>query len=207
MKQFFFSGMALGGLLFASNVAQAQSEAESSPVEPEAGIEINLEALERLENPADASPTPAEDDGPPALTPAPLPVQDQPEPQSPAAPESDTVSLEPTPPADAEAYDGRVVALLFDEASDTLTLSAAERLDALAAEVEDDPLRLQLFAYAGTDEQSPSATRRLALQRAIAVRGYLMDKGVDGTRIDLRPQGPATDGTAPERVDVIFVVQ
>ena len=58
------------------------------------------------------------------------------------------------------------------------------------------------MSYSGTATQRASDVRRLALQRAIAVRGYLMGKGMDGSRIALRPQGPAAAGDQPERIDI-----
>jgi len=93
--------------------------------------------------------------------------------------------------------------VLFEPGSTTLAAGAAKRLDEIAGQSRSQ--RLELKAYAGTDKQSASDTRRLALQRAIAVRGYLMDKGMDGTRIAVRPQGPAHDNQAPERVDVRYL--
>lgn len=106
-------------------------------------------------------------------------------------------------PAKAKKFTGRSVMVLFEPGSAALASGATSRLDEIAGQSKSQ--RLELKAYAGTDKQSASDTRRLALQRAIAVRGYLMDKGMDGTRIAVRPQGPTHDGQAPERVDVRYL--
>ncbi len=100
-------------------------------------------------------------------------------------------------------FTGKSVAVLFQPARLDLDAAARKRLDEIAAQSKTQ--RLELKSYAGTVKQSASDTRRMALQRAIAVRGYLMDKGMDGARIAVRPQGPATDGQAPERVDVRYL--
>ena len=106
-------------------------------------------------------------------------------------------------PAKVKKFTGKSVAILFQPAKLELDAAARKRLDEIAGQSKVQ--RLELRAYAGSAKQSPSDTRRVALQRAIAVRGYLMDKGMDGTRIAIRPQGPATDGQAPERVDVRYL--
>jgi outer membrane protein OmpA-like peptidoglycan-associated protein len=109
------------------------------------------------------------------------------------------------PKAKAKKFTGKSVTVLFEPGSKALPAAATRRLDDIAAQAKGTGQRLELKAYAGTEKQSASDTRRLALQRAIAVRGYLMDKGMDGTRIAVRPQGPAKQGDAPERVDVRYL--
>lgn len=106
-------------------------------------------------------------------------------------------------PAKEKKFTGRSVMVLFQPGNLELDAAARKRLDDVAGQSKGQ--RLELKAYAGTAKQSASDTRRMALQRAIAVRGYLMDKGMDGTRIAVRPQGPAHDGQAPERVDVRYL--
>ena len=189
------------------------SAAEEAPDTQDSGFEINLDALKDLDEenappPQDAAPdTKAEENNTlPALTPTPEPVQKQPLPQSPSAPQAEpTTSLAPSPTA-VQQLDSTVVTLLFEEGIENLSLNATDQLDQVAAQINNTAIRLQLFAYAGLKNDSPSTSRRLALRRAIAARGYLMDKGINGTRIDLRPMGPETGDKAPERVDVTLVV-
>ncbi|MFN3233027.1 MAG: OmpA family protein [Alphaproteobacteria bacterium] len=202
--------------------------------EDDDGIEINLDALQSI-NPAreDTPPAPAEppepstdtddsddapllppgvDDeqssGPPDLSRAPAPVLGTAEPQTPVAPRIANIEDAPatTPPALARAVKGRVDQLLFNEGDQALTLQGTEQLDAIVSQIAESAIRLELHAYGGTDKQSLTETKRLSLNRAIAVRGYLMGKGIDGTRISLRPKGPADKKEAPERVDIHFLV-
>ncbi len=66
-------------------------------------------------------------------------------------------------------------------------------------------LRVQVKAYAGSSTISVSAARRLSLSRALAVRAFLIERGVRSTRIDVRALGNRSEGGPPERVDVVLV--
>jgi outer membrane protein OmpA-like peptidoglycan-associated protein len=124
-------------------------------------------------------------------------------PPPPAPPAPSSTAPDAAKAAKVKKFTGKSVMVLFDPGSTALDKGAEKRLDEIAAQSRSQ--RLELKAYAGSEKQSASDTRRLALQRAIAVRGYLMGKGMDGTRIAVRPQGPAADGQAPERVDVRYL--
>jgi outer membrane protein OmpA-like peptidoglycan-associated protein len=143
------------------------------------GVDINMEALKNR-------PT-----GIPPLPPAP-------------PPKPHTDKSQKVKPADRpKKFTGKSLTLVFEPGGTALSAAARKALDDVAVQSRNQ--RLELKSYAGTDKDSASDTRRLALQRAIAVRGYLMDKGMDGTRIAVRPQGPAHDGHGPERVDVRYL--
>ena len=78
----------------------------------------------------------------------------------------------------------------FSPGSAQPTDSARASLLALADTVRDESSRLTVVAYAaiGPDINENDA-RRLALRRAINVRQILVAAGVDGTRVNLKPQG------------------
>lgn len=87
-------------------------------------------------------------------------------------------------------------------------LPAAARgdLDALARRLADDEtLRVQLNAYAADAGDTGSQARRLSLSRALAVRSYLIDKGVRSTRLDVRALGKPQDSGPADRVDLVVV--
>lgn len=69
----------------------------------------------------------------------------------------------------------------------------------------DETLRLRLMAYASGDSGSASQTRRLSLSRALAVRSFLIERGMRSTRIDLRALGDRTEEEPADRVDVLVV--
>jgi outer membrane protein OmpA-like peptidoglycan-associated protein len=81
-------------------------------------------------------------------------------------------------------------------------------LDEIAGGTKSDSsIRLKLLAYAGaagqTAGQTASQSRRLSLSRALAVRSYLIDKGVQSVQFEVHARGKKLEGGPPDRVDVI----
>ena len=107
-----------------------------------------------------------------------------------------------TEPAVTEALPRQT--LMFDNGLGGLPVGAVRRaLDALAAQYANGEDRLQIRAYAAsTVSDGGSGARRLSLTRALAVRQYLIDKGIRSTRIDVRALGAPTDGSTADRVEV-----
>lgn len=68
----------------------------------------------------------------------------------------------------------------------------------------EEDTRLQLRAYAAGDAGGKLAARRISLSRALAVRTYLMEKGIRASRIDVRAMGSETEVAPADRVDMIF---
>lgn len=207
-------------LLLCSPVA-AQAQDTGADTSSQDEIEINLEALDALspdresEKPDDPA-QPSDILAPPSLEtdtsnqPPPLTRPAEPEntglqPQSPMAPRMTDQGPVPDSDSVTGAPIGGTFTILFEENGDDLSLKAAETLDKIARLTDQNAARVQLFGYAGDEESSPSTTRRLALRRTVAVRGYLMDQGVDGTRIDLRPQGPRGEDGPREAVVIKFL--
>ena len=192
---------------------QAQESDKETP--PEVNIEIDLEALEALSpgretgQPFDVLAPPSVDTGalkqPPELTYPVRPADAGPQPQSPAAPRM----TDQGPVSNSGDMSGvlmvKDITILFEKGSIDLSLEAAETLDRIGRLANRGAARVQLFGYAGNEKSSPSTTRRLALRRTVAIRGYLMDQGVDGTRIDLRPQGPNKEEGPRETVVIKFL--
>jgi outer membrane protein OmpA-like peptidoglycan-associated protein len=215
MKQLFASLALVLIMMGAGHGVQAQDDTASEPA-----LQIDLEALEGL-NPArqdkEAAPTTPVTPAPPAYgQEAPTPTMPEattgpgpiPEaaPQAPDAPRPDVVSTAPAGKRTAASLRDKIIPILFQPDSHQISLKASTALDDIVELVRFKGVRLQLMAYAGKSETSQSTMRRLALQRAIAVRGYLMSRGIEGSRIDVRPQGVATDNPK-ERVDIIFLPQ
>jgi outer membrane protein OmpA-like peptidoglycan-associated protein len=154
--------------------------------------------------PAAAMPTPvAATPTPPAPTPA----------SAPPAPAQQVAALPPaaTAPAASAAATGTSSGRLgFDNGSAALTDGARQELDQLANNLKSNQVqRLQVVAYAASQGGNTSAARRLSLSRALAVRSYLIDKGILSTRIDVRAMG-APEGANPgpaDRVDLVLVSQ
>jgi outer membrane protein OmpA-like peptidoglycan-associated protein len=127
----------------------------------------------------------------------------EPEPPVEPEPEATAVASAPTGVPDLTRA-GVLYSLPFPAGETTLRPEAAAALDALvAAMAADATARVQLVAYAGAGASGGSAARRLSLSRALAVRAYLIERGVRSTRIDVRALGAKSDGGPPDRVDVV----
>jgi outer membrane protein OmpA-like peptidoglycan-associated protein len=98
---------------------------------------------------------------------------------------------------------GGIVTLAFAGGQGELPSGNLAALDALAAQYANGEDRLQVRAYAAsTVSDGGSGARRLSLTRALAVRQYLIDKGIRSTRIDVRALGAPTDGSTADRVEI-----
>lgn len=67
--------------------------------------------------------------------------------------------------------------------------------------------RLQIQAYASRNSNEESEARRLSLARALAVRAFLLENGIEASRMDIRALGSNTTEKAADRVDLIFMAQ
>ncbi|MCZ4280829.1 OmpA family protein [Kiloniella laminariae] len=114
----------------------------------------------------------------------------------------------PTPVETAALTSGGALApmeLTFAPELAELSPSAKDKLNKLADYMlENDTAVIQLLAYAG-DNESNAQARRVSLSRALAVRGVLMDRGIQSTRMHVRALGNKTKDGNPDRVDIIPV--
>lgn len=148
---------------------------------------------------------------PPAITLPALPAAPLPRPLSrpPFGSEQGEVSAQglsaPGLPADVPgtAVEPVRITLPFPPGGDALTPEAARLLDRVAARLLDRPAdRVELRAFAPPTEQGEGAARRLSLARALAVRSYLLDRGVEQQRLIVYALGSQDGGNAPDRVDL-----
>lgn len=63
--------------------------------------------------------------------------------------------------------------------------------------------RIVLQAYVGGEDRSGSDARRLSLSRALAIRTFLVDRGVPAERVHLQPLGKRDEDGPPDRVDIL----
>lgn len=106
-----------------------------------------------------------------------------------------------------DSEDGRRVRLRlpYPVAATELSSSAQGELEALAVEVGgNDRIRLRLAAYANAGAGSAARARRTSLARALAVRGFLIERGIKASRIDLRALGNMDGAAGADRVDVVL---
>jgi outer membrane protein OmpA-like peptidoglycan-associated protein len=102
------------------------------------------------------------------------------------------------PPAEGQLQ------IAFPKDSADIPDAAKSELDSLAQKmVANDAMRLQLLAYASGTPDTASRARRMSLSRALAVRSYLIKKGVVSTRMDVRALGSNVQGEPADRVDIL----
>ncbi|MBT6511983.1 MAG: OmpA family protein [Rhodospirillaceae bacterium] len=96
--------------------------------------------------------------------------------------------------------------ILFDGDSDELSDADRTLLLALAGQLDAEPdQRVQLRAYASSEDASPSDARRLALSRALAVRAFLIENDLRSTRIDVRALGDKAEDGPLDRIDIVLI--
>jgi outer membrane protein OmpA-like peptidoglycan-associated protein len=150
-------------------------------------------------------PMPATAKAPPP-PPAPAPVK-APPPMPKAAEAPPAPAPAPTQqaaaPANIDLKPGQALRIVFEESATKLPAEVEANLGQLAATIRDSKdYRVQLMAYAGAKDLSTSKARRISLSRALAVRSFLIDKGVRSTQIDVRALGSKTAEKPTNRVDV-----
>lgn len=105
----------------------------------------------------------------------------------------------------AENVTGRIA---FTSANVTLDDNMHHEIDRIADLLDDsDASRLLIKGYASGTDANRAEARRLSVSRALAVRAYLMDKGIKPSRVDVRGMGSdSTDTSAAlDRVDLVLV--
>jgi outer membrane protein OmpA-like peptidoglycan-associated protein len=166
-------------------------------------------------------PTPA---GEPAATTAPMPTTEAatapatttaPAPAPSVTPPTQSASVEPAagtqPPPDAAdqatLIDGQL-RIPYDHGTRGIPEAAMGKIDALIEKLHGEPsLRLQVLAYADGDSDEVTRARGLSLSRALAMRAYLVEHGIDMTRMDVRALGNTAQEEPADRVDLIPVPQ
>lgn len=185
----------------------AASETASPAVHPVSVTTVS--APSSHPTPLTASPPPPEvAPPPPAPSIAPPPSVAEPAPPPTEAPHSVASLATPPTPVSLPASVGSQASIVFADKSSQLPNDAKPRLDAIIHSMTGNArLRAQIIAYAAGTADSASQARRLSLSRALAVRAYLIEKGVASTRLDVRALGHQTDGGSPDRVDIAFAAR
>ncbi|MDX1574817.1 MAG: OmpA family protein [Kiloniellales bacterium] len=94
--------------------------------------------------------------------------------------------------------------VLFSEGGIAIGAAAESELAGLAGYLSTNQAqRVVLHAYAGGTDKGQSDARRLSLSRALAIRSFLVDRGVPAERIFLRPLGGEVEDGPPDRVDIL----
>jgi outer membrane protein OmpA-like peptidoglycan-associated protein len=100
-------------------------------------------------------------------------------------------------------------ALKFKAGATDLSNGPQPVLDAIANRLlANESLRVEIISHATGGADDAMEARRVSLARAVAVRAYLIEKGVRSLRIDVRALGNRADnGPATDQVDLLVVSQ
>lgn len=151
---------------------------------------------------------------PPSPAPAPVPAAKPAEPakkeaaprKAAAAPLAAAPQAASPAPAQPSMGQDKTLRLLFaagSPAPDPAQLSSVN--SNILTLMKDNPaLRVYIRAFASPVDTSQSSDRRIALSRALAVRSFLIDQGVEARRIDVRALGAQSDQGPADRVDLVL---
>lgn len=113
----------------------------------------------------------------------------------------------PRPPPEPENSESEYISVAFKAGNPGLGQEQERSLedDILPALRNNPQWRLQVQAFASAaGKDGSNGARRASLSRALAVRGWLIDRGIDPARIDVRALGAQTDRQPQDRVDFVF---
>ena len=149
-------------------------------------------------------PTPLVPPPPPAVAPAPPSSPSVAAPSdAPRAMASINTPANPVSPP-SSVTTGSPLSIAFGSDSSQLPEDSKGRIDGVVRSMTgNDRLRAQIIAYAAGTSDTASQARRLSLSRALAVRAYMIEKGIASTRLDVRALGYQVEGGgSPDRVDI-----
>jgi outer membrane protein OmpA-like peptidoglycan-associated protein len=114
-------------------------------------------------------------------------------------PEDPNASRTPIDPTAGFAVMSRV---RFPKGASDIPATAHPALDTIAERLLTSHVRVRLAAFSGKAGGDDSDARRLSLARALAIRAYLVSKGVPVERMDVLAFGGPPNGST-DRVDVL----
>lgn len=139
-----------------------------------------------------------------------------PGPRMPAVPKAVVEKQELIPPASMEnsvprppedSTDNSYITLVFevgDKEMNEKHIALLQR-DVLPLILQNSSWRLQIQAFASPTDDGVSSARRVSLSRALSVRSYLLDQGIESPRMDVRALGAQTDRQPTDRIDIVFL--
>jgi outer membrane protein OmpA-like peptidoglycan-associated protein len=93
--------------------------------------------------------------------------------------------------------------IIFKTTETTIPLTVSDELNKMAKQlIQNDNQRVTLIAYASAAGDQVSTARRISLSRALSVRAFLIDAGVNNLRINVQAEGDKNPGGEADRVDL-----
>lgn len=115
-----------------------------------------------------------------------------------------TARIQRPPPQ--EKYEEDYISLKFSPGENEPGGDAAAQMqEDVLRQLENNPgWRVQIQAFASPAGEGVSSARRISLSRALAIRTWLMDRGIEASRMDVRALGAETDRQPLDRVDLVI---
>ncbi len=102
--------------------------------------------------------------------------------------------------------DDATLTVVFSQSETEVPLAYQQPLINLSKELIANPqTNIKVIAYASGTEDQKSISKRISLARALAVRAFLIDLGVDNVRISVQALGNKTDSGESERADIFLM--
>jgi outer membrane protein OmpA-like peptidoglycan-associated protein len=96
--------------------------------------------------------------------------------------------------------------VLFSQSETEVPLSYQQPLINLSKDlIADANTKVKVIAYASASDDQSSIAKRISLARALAVRAFLIDLGVDNVRISVQALGNEATSGSSERADVMIL--
>ena len=111
----------------------------------------------------------------------------------------------PRPPQPRSENEQAYVSLPFTDGRTDLDEPITKEIELkLLPLLNDNPAwKLQIQAFASPVKDGTSSARKASLARAMAVRSFLLGKGIEATRMDVRALGAESDRDPLDRVDLV----
>jgi outer membrane protein OmpA-like peptidoglycan-associated protein len=114
-------------------------------------------------------------------------------------------------PEEAAATEGMLdgqIRIPYDEETDNIPEADKGRIVGLIEKLNSDyGLHLQVLAYASGDDDEIGRARGVSLARALAMRNFLVENGLDLSRMEVRALGNTAQEDPADRVDLIPLIQ
>jgi outer membrane protein OmpA-like peptidoglycan-associated protein len=121
-----------------------------------------------------------------------------------AIPPAGPVIVQEETPGQVNANTTNSITIIFEDSEKEIKAGEKDKLSAFANNLlSGKDMRLQLKSYASDINESSSGARRLSLARALAVRSFLIEAGVNSTKIDVRALGAKNEDGPADRVDLV----
>lgn len=99
------------------------------------------------------------------------------------------------------------VTLVYEPGETTMNSTNTNMIneEILGILAEKSEIRMKIESFATSTDTSVNNARRIALSRALSIRSYLLENGVEPQRLNIKALGDQTNKSPKDRIDLIFI--